>query len=224
MFALIVFDLDGTLVDSRRDLADSANALLSTYDADPLPDETVVRMVGEGARTLVARILAAGRVDAAIDEALARFLALYDKRLTNHTRPYEGVQELLAALSGRRALAVLTNKPQRPTERLLAHFGMQRYFRAVVGGDTVHGRKPEPAGLLSICARTQATPGETLIVGDSWVDVETARRTGAQVCFADYGFGDEPAEGLRADAWRIAAPIELLRLLASTARSPAIKD
>src|SRR5438874_8494910 len=107
---LIVFDLDGTLVDSRRDLANSMNTLLAECGAAPLPEETIGRMVGDGAAVLVARGFAAARVPAPPD-ALARFLAIYDDHLLDHTRPYDGIADALTALGRRADLAVLTNKP-----------------------------------------------------------------------------------------------------------------
>ena len=110
---LLVFDLDGTLVDSSRDLADSANALLVSYGAAPLDEPSVIRMVGEGAAVLVARLMAARGVQADPAEALARFLALYDERLLAHTRPYDGIPEALDELRRWARLAVLTNKPGR---------------------------------------------------------------------------------------------------------------
>jgi phosphoglycolate phosphatase len=213
MVRLIAFDLDGTLVDSRQDLADAANELLGSYGAASIDQASVVRMVGEGARILVQRVLDAGRVDVPIEEALDRFLELYDRRLAHHTRPYPGVPALLAALDGRHALAVLTNKPQRASERLIAHFGWTRCFFAVVGGDTSYGRKPEPAALHALRAQSGASAAETLLVGDSWVDVETARRAGVRVCFAGYGFGDPPVDGFRDGEHRIAEPLDLLALL-----------
>jgi phosphoglycolate phosphatase len=196
MVRLIVFDLDGTLIDSRRDLAESGNALLAGFDVPPLPDEAVVAMVGEGARTLVSRILDARGVKADVDAALTRFLQLYDDRLTNHTDLYPGVRETLADLKDRAALAVLTNKPQAPTDRLLMHFGLSGWFVDVIGGDTPFGRKPDPAGLNALRRRVGAAADETLMVGDSWVDIETARRAGTRACFAGYGFGLRPQGGL----------------------------
>jgi phosphoglycolate phosphatase len=213
MQRLIVFDLDGTLIDSRRDLADSANALLAGFDRPPLLDAAVVAMVGEGARTLVARVLDAGGVTTDVDHALARFLDLYDARLTNHTGLYPGVTETIRALAARGVcMAVLTNKPQAPTTRLLDRFELADTFTAVVGGDTAHGRKPDPAGLHAVMRASDATPGATLMVGDSWVDIETARRAGTRACFASYGFGLEPPGGLRADEPRIDRVEALLAL------------
>ena len=214
MLRLIVFDLDGTLIDSRQDLADSANALLATFDAPPLPDAAVVAMVGEGARTLVSRVLDAAGVTTDIDRALARFLALYVDRLTNHTHLYPGAADTVAALaSGGVAMSVLTNKPLAPTLRLLDHFGLADRFVQCVGGDGPLGRKPEPAGLLSLMAQASATGADTLMVGDSWVDIETARRASARACFAAYGFGLPPTDGLRADESRIERFDALLSLV-----------
>jgi phosphoglycolate phosphatase len=196
MVRLVVFDLDGTLIDSRRDIAESANLLLARYGAAPLPDAAVVAMVGEGARTLVTRLLEAARLDTDVDLALSRFVEIYEGRLTNHTDLYPGVRETLAALRARAAMAVLTNKPQAATDRLLEHFGLTHYFIGVIGGDTGHGRKPDPAGLHALRREAGAAPDETLMVGDSWVDIETARRAGTRACFAQYGFGLPPSGGL----------------------------
>ncbi len=221
MFRLIVFDLDGTLIDSRRDLADSANALLATFDAPPLPDAAVIAMVGEGARTLVSRVLDAGGVITDVDRALARFLALYDERLTHHTHLYPGVADTLAALAGAGVtMSVLTNKPLAPTLRLLEHFGLTSTFAEVIGGDGTLGRKPEPAGLQALMQHAATAGDETLMVGDSWVDIETARRTGTTACFAAYGFGLPPTDGLRGDEPRLEHFDALLAIVASFEDTP----
>src|SRR5512134_3512806 len=123
MRPLVVFDLDGTIVESRRDLADSTNELLESFGAPRLPDADVVAMVGEGARMLVARaVRAAGLANVAIDDALARFRDIYDRRLLVHTHPYDGIPDVLRRLSDRASVAVLTNKPEGPSRRLLDAF------------------------------------------------------------------------------------------------------
>jgi phosphoglycolate phosphatase len=204
MIRLIVFDLDGTLIDSRRDLADSANALLATFDAPPLPDAAVVAMVGEGARTLVSRVLDAAGLVTDVDRALARFLALYDERLTHHTHLYPGVADTIASFTADGvAMSLLTNKPRAPTLRLLDHFAIASAFDQVIGGDGPLGRKPDPAGLRALMQHAASASGDTLLVGDSWVDIETARRASARACFAAYGFGLPPADGLRAGEARV---------------------
>ena len=184
-----VFDLDGTLIDSRQDLADAANAMLALWGAPPLPTDAVTAMVGEGARTLVARALAAAHLDADPDEALPVFLDAYDARLVASTVPYPGVPETLARLHGVARVSVLTNKPQRHTDRVLEALGLAPFVHAAIGGDTTHGRKPAPAGLAALVAASDVEPGATLLVGDSWVDVATATAGGVDACLVTYGFG-----------------------------------
>jgi len=215
VYQLIVFDLDGTLIDSRRDIAESANALLETCGARPLPEETIGRMVGDGAATLVARAFsAAGRERPA--DALDRFLAIYDSRLLKHTRPYAQVLHVLETLGARTPLAMLTNKPLRATRSILAGLGLARHFDedAIVAGDGVFGRKPEPAGLLHLVSRAGVSPAATLLVGDSIVDWRTARNASTAVCLARYGFGFDgfPLDQLAPVNRVIDAPIELLTL------------
>jgi phosphoglycolate phosphatase len=185
-----VFDLDGTLIDSRQDLADAANAMLATYGAAPLAVPSVVTMIGEGARLLVARALAAAGLAADPDEALPRFLDAYDQRLTSTTRLYDGVAETLARLHGDAArVSVLTNKPQRATDAILAALGVAPSIDAAIGGDTPYGRKPDPTALHTLIARADVPASETLMVGDSWVDVATAAAAGIDACLVTYGFG-----------------------------------
>jgi phosphoglycolate phosphatase len=214
-FKLFVFDLDGTLVDSRRDIADAANALLVSCGAAPIPEERIGGMVGDGAATLVARAFKASGVERPAD-ALSRYLAFYDERLLNHTRPYDGIPSLLEALGARAALAVLTNKPIASTRRILDGLDLARHFPsdAVLGGDGPFARKPDPAALLHLAARAQASAEATVMVGDSAIDWRTARAAGTRVCLARYGFGFDsvPVHELALEERVIDAPIELLSL------------
>lgn len=204
---LIVFDLDGTLVDSRNDLATSANLLLHDLGAPPLDVAQVSAMVGDGARTLVTRVLeAAHRPDVEVSAALSRFLDIYDLHLADHTRLYPGVREALDGLHGRCALAMLTNKPAHHTARLLDVLDVGRYFSLVIAGDVPLPRKPDPAGLLHIIDASGASVATTLMVGDSIVDVETARRAGTHLALARYGFGRRPAT-VELDAGDIDLPV-----------------
>jgi phosphoglycolate phosphatase len=187
--SLAVFDLDGTLVDSRLDLAESTNEMLATYGAPALPVDRVAMMVGEGARKLVERALAAAGLDPAEPDALARFLDIYGRRLLVHTRPYEGVPDMLAGLRRDLPLAVLTNKPGELTRRLLDAFDLARHFGHVIGGDSPWGRKPEPGGLRALMQAHGAAASDTWLVGDSMIDVHTARRAGTRMCVVLYGFG-----------------------------------
>jgi phosphoglycolate phosphatase len=185
---LIVFDLDGTLIDSRRDLADAANALIQERGGMPLPVEAVGRMVGDGAAMLVQRALAAA--DVAQDErSLPRFLHLYEERLLRTTRPYPGMLEALAAIRSLGALAVLTNKPLRHSEALLDALGLAPFFASVVGGDGPFPRKPDPRGLQHLMAEHGLSSDRTILVGDSPIDAATARNAGTRFCLARYGFG-----------------------------------
>ena len=187
---LIAFDLDGTLVDSRRDLADSANELITELGGSPLPEEAIARMVGEGAAVLVRRALtAAGVTDER--EALRRFLEIYDTRLLRHTRVYAGMEEAVRFARTLGRVAVLTNKPLGPSERILSGLGVRDLFDAVVGGDGPMPRKPDPSSLNALIHEAGAAAATSLLVGDSTIDLETAVRAGVRCCIVSFGFGDE---------------------------------
>ena len=221
MIQLVVFDLDGTLVDSSRDLAEATNALLADLGATPLSLDAVVSLVGEGAAVLVRRALERAGLDPDTPYALERFLVHYDARLLDTTRPYAGMVEAVNAVRARHRVAVLTNKPERPTRQILQGLGIDALFSDVIGGDSAHGRKPDPAGLLDLVARAGATPAETLLVGDSPVDLVTARRAGTHICLARYGFGYRfDADGFRGDELFIDEPEGLLAIIDGVADSP----
>ncbi len=184
---IVALDLDGTLIDSARDIAESISEMLQDYGSAPLPIASVVQMVGEGAPILVRRALLQSGLHAKPDEALARFLEIYDRRLMDHTVAYVGVTESLALALRRGPLAVLTNKPLGPSIGLLEALGMRGYFSRIIGGDSEYGRKPEPAGLQSLQA---LAPGEPIVmVGDSPADWKTAAAAKVPFVFARYGFG-----------------------------------
>ena len=211
----VVFDLDGTLIDSRRDLADATNALIEEYGGTPLSVEAVTAMVGEGAAVLVRRALRAARLDRVPADALDRFLVHYQERLTVHTRPYTGIPEALATLREQgRTLALLTNKPHAATVRILELLDLAPWFSDVVGGDTAAGRKPDPAGLLQIIGRAHVTPATTVLVGDSRIDVQTARRAAVRLCVARYGFGYREGEmDLRGEDVIVEDPAQLAEVI-----------
>lgn len=184
---IIVLDLDGTLVDSARDLSDSIGEMLESYGAAPLPMADVLTMVGEGAPLLVRRALERSNIEPPPDEALERYVAIYGRRLTNHTRAYEGIAESLALLLRRGPLAVLTNKPLGPSIGMLEALGLRGYFARIIGGDSEYGRKPDPKGLLAL---QSLAPGDQLVmVGDSPADWKTANNAGVPFVWARYGFG-----------------------------------
>ena len=185
---LIAFDLDGTVVDSRRDLADSANDLIVQLGGSPLPEETIGAMVGEGASLLVQRALTAAGL-AEPSDSVARFLAFYDARLLNHTRPYPGMVDVIRLAREHARVALLTNKPRQPSERILEGMGLRELFDDVVGGDGPLPRKPDPAALLALMDAAAADPASTLLVGDSPIDYRTAVNAGVQCCLVSFGFG-----------------------------------
>jgi phosphoglycolate phosphatase len=212
---LVVFDLDGTLIDSRRDLANTANAVLAAYGCSMQSEEAIGRMVGDGAATLVARAFEAAGVSQPPD-ALPRFLEIYDTKLLEHTRPYAGMMDVLNTLERRALLALLTNKPLAATRVILDGLGLTRHFGArVVGGDGPLPKKPDPAGLAHLVADAGLPLEEVLMVGDSKVDWQTAATLGVRVCLAGYGFGFAafPPSLLRPEDTVIAHPRELLRLV-----------
>ena len=198
---LIVFDLDGTLIDSSRDLADSVNDLLVELNAAPLRQDAITKMVGEGAKMLVRRALAAARLPDTPD-AIARFLEIYDTRLLNHTRPYDGIADIVRGAREHARVAVLTNKPLGPSERVLEGLGLRDLFDDVIGGDGPFPRKPDPAGLRALMERAGVTPDQTLMVGDSRIDCETAAGASARCCLVAYGFSNHTLDGVgTGEAW-----------------------
>ena len=214
MHGLIVFDLDGTLIDSRTDLANAANALINERGGATLANEEIGRMVGDGAAMLVQRALVAAGLP--LDEtSVPRFLELYDERLLQTTRPYPGMVDALRAITPLGTLAVLTNKPLRPTERLLDALGLAPFFAEVIAGDGEFPRKPDPAALLHLAQRFRTGPARTVMVGDSWNDYSTARAAGTRICLARYGFGFEafPRDELRGDEALADRPLQFPGLL-----------
>ena len=189
---LVVFDLDGTLIDSRRDLADAANALIVERGGAPLPVDDIAGMVGEGAALLVRRALAAAGLTPDSEGALPRFLDLYSDRLLVHTRAYEGVAQMLEALAQDYPLAVLTNKPLAATRAILAGLDLDSHFQWILGGDGPLPRKPDPAALRFLIEDAGAVKDATVMVGDSPIDLATARAAGTRVVLAAYGFGFRP--------------------------------
>jgi phosphoglycolate phosphatase len=203
---LLVFDLDGTLIDSAQDLCNSVNAALKEFNLAPLPDPAIAGFVGNGAPLLMRRSLAfAGNVALdAVDEGLftkayAFFLQYYREHKLDFTYAYAGVLEALAALKDLhdaqggtpRIMAVLTNKPVRPARGICEGLGMADYFLHIYGGDSFPVKKPDPMGLRSLMEETGARPDETVMIGDSKVDVQTARNAGVWSLGCAFGFGPQ---------------------------------
>lgn len=192
---LIVFDLDGTLVDSSQDLASAVNAALASIapGTQPLSVDVVRTMIGEGATRLVAKALDRAGVARAVDEVRPVFMECYAQRLLESTRPYPGIAEALAALRPR-TLAVLTNKPGDMSRTILDGLGLSSLFLRVYGGGDLATRKPDPEGLLRLVAEAGVGVDQAVMVGDSAIDVRTARAAGVRVVGVLWGFD---AESLR---------------------------
>ena len=196
---LIVFDLDGTLIDSRHDLADAANQLVKGLGGTPLALDTVTQMVGGGAEILVRRVLKAAGLPLGAEKELERFLQLYDNCLLNHTCVYPGLIETLTQASCLARLSLLTNKPRGPSERILHGLGVRGFFDQVIGGDSPWPRKPDPTALFQLMAAAGTDRSRTLLVGDSCVDLETAKQAEIPCCLVSYGFGFQGVDQTRLD-------------------------
>jgi phosphoglycolate phosphatase len=158
-------------------------------------------MIGEGAKMLIRRALAASGIPED-PEAIGRFLEIYDRKLLEHTRPYDGIVDVVRAARAYARVAVLTNKPTAPSEKVLAGLGMRELFDEVVGSDGPYPRKPDPSGLRALMQRADATPGRTLMVGDSRIDYETAKSAEARCCLVSYGFSHHTLDQVPVeDAW-----------------------
>jgi phosphoglycolate phosphatase len=189
----LIFDLDGTLIDSKVDLALSVNATLEGLGRAPLEPEKIYGYVGQGAPTLVRRALGFGVSDAEAQQGLAYFLSYYRDHMLDNTVTYPGVREGLELLK-EYPLAVLTNKPVRFSQGILNGLGIAHYFRYVYGGNSFATKKPDPEGMNVLLRDFGASPREAMFVGDSEVDVRTARNAGTWSCGVTYGLG---VDGLR---------------------------
>ncbi len=188
---LLIFDLDGTLIDSSRDLADAVNAMRAWRGLAPLPDERVYSYVGDGAPTLVRRALP-GASEEDLGHALRYFLDYYRAHMLDATTLYPGVREALDCLHDARVpMAVLTNKPVRFSVQLIQGLGMEAHFFRVYGGNSFEEKKPHPMGIDTLVAESRAARERTVMVGDSAVDVRTARNARVQACGVSWGFQPE---------------------------------
>jgi len=190
---VLIFDLDGTLIDSGLDLAHSVNAALAESGRSALPHQTIFSYVGDGAGELIRRALGNGAGNAEVDRILTFFLNYYRAHMLDNTRLYPGVREGLEQLAGY-SLAVLTNKPVRFSRAILEGLHVDQFFRFIYGGNSFERKKPDPMGVRTLLQDFGATPGEAMVVGDSDVDVRTARNAGTVACGVTYGLG---SAGLR---------------------------
>ena len=187
---LLIFDLDGTLIDSREDLAAGINHMRIHFGLEPLPLETVVGYIGNGVRRLVEGSLQGATVN--VDEALRINKEYYYSHLTVHTVLYDGVEQGVRRLAAAgHTLAVLTNKPGDPSRQILEYFGIGDSFEAIIGGGDVENLKPDPEGAHRCMEVSGADAANTWMIGDHWTDLAVADHAGIKSAFVRYGFGEE---------------------------------
>ncbi len=216
---LVIFDLDGTLIDSRLDLVHSVNAALRHIGRDPLPDDVIASYVGDGAPILIQRALGGEAVDDAIvRQGLQFFLSYYREHKLDHTTVYEGIREALASLQQSsngtpRKMAVLSNKPVGPSRAIVEALGMGAFFTQIYGGNSFATKKPDPEGARKLVEEGGVSPEETAIVGDSHVDVETGQNAGLWTVGVSYGFAPHTLKENPPDVL-VDAPQELAEVFA----------
>jgi phosphoglycolate phosphatase len=203
---LVIFDLDGTLIDSRLDLVHSVNAALRHIGRPALPDDVIASYVGDGAPILIQRALGGEAVDdATVRQGLQFFLSYYREHKLDHTTIYGGIKEALAAVQRAsngypRKMAVLSNKPVGPSRAIVEALGLGQFFGQIYGGNSFATKKPNPEGARKLLEETGVRPEEAAIVGDSHVDVETGRNGGLWTVGVSYGFAPEMLKDSLPDA------------------------
>jgi phosphoglycolate phosphatase len=196
----LIFDLDGTLIDSQRDLILSVNAMLHEMGREQLHEDTISGYIGHGAPQLVGQALGDNATEAERERALKFFLGYYEDHKMDTTCAYPGVAEALEQLA-EFPMAILTNKPVRISRRILEALGLAKYFQAVYGGNSFATKKPDPLGAITILREFAAAPDETIVIGDSEVDVQTARNAGTLAAAVNYGFGTHDRAAHPADIY-----------------------
>ncbi len=210
---LILYDLDGTLVDTREDIARAANHMRAAMGLASLPREAICAHVGWGLSQLVQSCLGTGEPQA-IEEGIRIYRAHYAEHLLDHTVLYPGAQELLEHFRNRRQ-AVVTNKPNPYSREILTALGVAGYFFEIVAGDSGFAKKPDPQAIQALMERAGVPAGETLLVGDSPIDVETGRRAGVKCAAVGHGFSPEEELEKACPDWAVRDLRELLDLARS---------
>ncbi len=186
----VAFDLDGTLIDSRRDLATAVNLTRSDLGLETLTVEAILGMVGEGARHLMRRALGGAPAPELLDRALERFYDHYDGVCTDRTRPFAGIDPLLRDLAVRMPVSLLTNKPERFARKIIDHLDWGGLFRTILGGDSLPTRKPDPQGLIHVARLSEVPADALLLVGDSKIDAGAADAAGCSLVLVEWGYAD----------------------------------
>lgn len=200
LFDLVIFDLDGTLIDSKADLVNAVNATRSFLDRDPLDAALIASYVGNGAPVLIRRVMGEAASDEEVSTALDYFIRYYHEHCLDETRLYPGSEETIALLREQRVkMAILTNKPVRISKRIVAGLGLEHDFFEVYGGNSFDQKKPHPIGIHRLMEQSGISPVATLMVGDSSVDIETARNAHVASCGCRFGFAPESLASAQPD-------------------------
>ena len=197
---LLIFDLDGTLVDSRKDLANSINSMLKNYHRPELPDDVIATYIGDGAPTLVRRSLGfkddhdlGTKEEEFIEDALVYFLEYYRDHKLDFTYVYDGVKEALTSIAAAKgiAMSVLSNKPVNPSRAIVNALGLSGYFKSVYGGNSFETKKPDPLGVNTLLREHSVAAQEAVIIGDSSIDMQTGKNAGIWSCGCTFGLSPE---------------------------------
>jgi phosphoglycolate phosphatase len=191
---LVIFDLDGTLIDSRLDLIHSVNAMLRHLDRPELPGEVVASYVGDGAPMLVRRALGDPEDEKFFKAGLEYFLGYYREHKLDYTHVYPGIPEALEQIRSNgltRKMAILSNKPVNPSRAIVEALGLANFFVNVYGGNSFETKKPDPLGVSTLLKETATSPSNAMIVGDSSIDILTGRNSGIATCGVTYGFAPD---------------------------------
>jgi phosphoglycolate phosphatase len=195
---VLIFDLDGTLVDSKKDLTASVNYIRTRFDLPVLTEEGIARFIGNGALMLIRRALDTKATEDNVQTGLQMFLSYYRAHMLDTTALYPGVRETLDKLNDCK-LAVLTNKPVHFSCAMLDGLGIYRHFTAVYGGNSFDHKKPDPVGIYQILSDTKGQREKTWMIGDSAVDVLTGRNAGVLTCGVTYGYATETFKDAQPD-------------------------
>jgi phosphoglycolate phosphatase len=196
----LIFDLDGTLIDSKQDLVQAVNAARRRMHLPPLDDETVASYVGNGAPVLIRRAMGPDATEEHCREALEYFYEFYRDHMLDHTRLYPGVRETLDELhAARTPMAVLTNKPVRFSKGIIDGLGVAGHFFQVYGGNSFEQKKPHPIGVEALMAEARTPAAQTLMIGDSAVDIQTARNAGIRAVGVTWGLQPESLDQVPPD-------------------------
>ena len=210
---LVIFDLDGTLIDSSGDISNALNHAVRPYGLGEVTVEETISLVGEGVARLIGKLVEQSSPGLDLPPLIETFTDYYSAHLVDHTTAYEGAEEVLRALNGRKK-AVITNKLEGLSLKILEALDLLKYFDYVAGGDTGPEKKPSPLPILKALSRFEILPGEALLVGDSIYDIEAGRSAGVRTVAALYGYGAPGfSQGADFSIERMTELLEIIRLL-----------